>query len=105
MKYLSYWIGCIFLVSCVAAPLKYEKAKELETNAEFDKAVKIEEASDGTAAKNQKQVPEVAPKATPSEYEKALAPEKKSIETPVKKNQKIKKIFSTRGPVAPSTRV
>ncbi|MGZ3797321.1 MAG: DUF3108 domain-containing protein [Pseudobdellovibrionaceae bacterium] len=82
MKHFKYLIGCFLLLSCSAAPLKYEKTKELEVNTEFDKAVKIEEvpaSAGGTLAapalsKNlppkSEALPE--PKATPSESEKNL---------------------------------
>jgi hypothetical protein len=85
VKYFRYLIGCVLLLSCSSSPLKYEKAKELEVNTEFEKAVKIEEAPlppEGTSVpaatpKSQKQVPVAEPKATPSESEKTLIPEKK----------------------------
>jgi hypothetical protein len=85
VKYFSYLIGCILLLSCSSSPLKYEKAKELEVNTEFEKAVKIEEApiaADGTLVpagtpKKRKEIPVAEPKATPSESERTLLPEKK----------------------------
>lgn len=82
VKHFGSLVACFLLVSCSSAPMKYEKAKELEVNAEFDKAVKVEEvsATDGTPAKSAKKddVPMAVPKATPSELERTLAPEKKA---------------------------
>lgn len=85
MKRLGCVLACLLLSSCSTAPLKYEKAKDLEKNAEFDKAVKVEEvtpAQEAKAAKAEPVAPVVAPKATPSELEKTLVPETKVAATP-----------------------
>ncbi len=99
MKYFNYLIGCLLLLSCSSAPLKYDKAKELEINTEFEKAVKIEEvptSNTGTSIpvatlKNQKTTPTPVPRATPSESEKILVPEKIVTEKPTKKSKRHKK--------------
>jgi len=84
VKHIGYFFICWLLISCSSAPLKYEKAKELETNPEFEKAVKVEQVTEGETTKSSPKKEEpvaVAPKATPSELEKDLIPEKPA-ETP-----------------------
>jgi hypothetical protein len=96
VRLFVYLISCLVLLSCSTSTLKYEKEKELAVNDEFEKAVKIEEAGATSAAdKNEvKAVPTPAPKATPSELERDLAPVEKKAEkkapTP-KKSKKTKK--------------
>lgn len=116
VKNFAYFAACFLLLSCSSAPLKYEKTKELEVNAEFDKAVKVEEvsATDGTPAKTTKKddVPMAVPKATPSELERSLTPEKsaeapaptpapKAAKKSIAKNKKGKKVEE---PAAPTRR-
>lgn len=117
MKHFGYFVACFLLASCSSAPLKYEKAKELEVNAEFDKAVKVEEvAPSATAAAGpakpakHDEVPVVLPKATPSELERTIAPEKKEVAPkvvakPVKKAPvKSKKGKKVEEPAVPTRR-
>lgn len=104
VRHFGYFIACFLLASCSSAPLKYEKAKELEVNAEFDKAVKVEEVAGapGEPVKPGKQevIPTAVPKATPSELERAIAPEKatapavaaKPAKKPAVKTKKGKKV-------------
>jgi hypothetical protein len=108
VKHFGYLLVCFLLVSCSSAPLKYEKAKELEVNAEFDKAVKVEEVAGAPGdtskpAKSGKQteVPVAVPKATPSELERTMTPEPKKeapvvvakpVKKPVVKTKKGKKV-------------
>ncbi len=117
MKRFGYFVACFLLVSCSSAPLKYEKAKELEVNAEFDKAVKVEEvasvATAGGAAKPAKheEAPVAVPRATPSETERTMIPEKKEeapkvVAKPAKKAPpaKSKKGKKVEEPAAPTHR-
>ena len=111
VKQLGYVIFCILLLSCSSAPLKYEKAKELEVNTEFDKAVKVEEVSPTeTKSKTVEVVPVAQPKATPSELERAIvvpsprptpAVKKEAGKKSAKKSSKDKK---TEMPAAPARR-
>ncbi|WP_413288002.1 DUF3108 domain-containing protein [Bdellovibrio sp. HCB337] len=118
MKRFYYFVACILLIACASSTLKYEKAKELETNTEFDKAVRIEGAevstsgADVAATPVEKNVTTPAPKATPSELEKNLIPEKKSdvktavVKPPEKKvvAKKAKKEKKAEEPAAPQRR-
>lgn len=116
MKHFGYVVACFLLVSCSSAPLKYEKAKELEVNAEFDKAVRVEEVSgtEASASKSAKkeEIPVAVPKATPSELERSLTPEK-TVQAPAptptpkaakKHVAKVKKGKKVEEPVAPIRR-
>jgi uncharacterized protein DUF3108 len=87
VKHFGYFLACFLLVSCSSAPLKYEKAKELEANTEFDKAVKVEEVVATQPEKTTKAetAPAVMPKATPSEVERSLTPTEKTAPTPTLK--------------------
>jgi len=80
VRHFGFVIAVFLLVSCSSAPLKYEKSQELTVNAEFDKAVKVEEvgAIENTSknAIKKDEGPRVEPKATPSELERSLSPAK-----------------------------
>lgn len=83
MRHFVYLFGCILLLSCSSAPLKYEKEQELAVNDEFERAVRIEEAGASTTPEK-KEDGKIAlppePKATPSELERTLTPTEKKTE-------------------------
>lgn len=104
----------VLLISCSSAPLKYEKAKDLESNSEFDKAVRIEGAGPLTPVTTPSGAAAgyPTPKATPSELEKTLIPENKTegkalVAKPAEKKpaaKKTKKDIKAVEPVVPARR-
>lgn len=81
LKKFWVYLSWLILLSCNSAPLKYDRAKELEVNPEFEKAVKIEQVISAEelvprpVSGKEPATPVAEPRATPSESERALTPE------------------------------
>lgn len=115
-SFLLLWLpalSSVLIIACSSAPPKYENIKKLETNDEFEQAVKIQDQQspvvpEPKGKKGGKKGPTPIPKATPSELEKTLlpakAPEKKAASKKVvtKKGKKGAKVEEL--PAAPQRR-